>query len=179
MGELITVSDPQIPESETVKVYDALLPYIVEQDAIATSKFQEEREDIKSTTNVSEVENQLITEIFKLKGFIVNEYWEKTININSRITKYNEDYIICECLVDKENRIFEQRSFPRYLFNHIENLKSNPYVVLSIQSKVGSTRINVLKGANIVDKKAFEIESEWEKLEGQDFNQPLEKPIQL
>ena len=114
-----------------------------------------------------------------MKGFIANEHWEKTLNISSRIASFNNDYVLCECLIDKENKIFEQRSFPRYLFNHIENIKSNPYVLLSIQSKTGSTRIDVIKGNNLVDKKAFELKDEWENLDGKSFNQPLDKPIQL
>ncbi len=143
------------------------------------SSEEEKKDDIKNTTNYRTWETTYIAELFKNKGFIANEHWEKTININSRIAKYDNDYVICECLIDKENQVFEQRSFPRYLFDHIENLNLKPYVLLSIQSKIGSIRINVLKGDNLVDKKAFELKDEWDNLDGKDFNQPIDKPIQL
>ncbi len=178
MEELITLSNRNLSEAETIRSINTLLPYLIEQNLELTSK-KEKQEDLKNTTNIRTEENYISAELFKMKGFISNEHWEKTININSKITRFNNDYVLCECLIDKERKIFEQRSFPRYLFNHIENIKSNPYVILSIQSKTGSTRINVIKGANIVDIKAFELNEEWEKLDGKDFNQPLDKPIQL
>jgi len=137
--------------------------------------------NLKNSTNIIFDNNYktFINELFKTKGFIAQENWEKTINVNSKIIQSNSDYIICECLIDREKRIFEKRSFPKHLFEHIENIKKKPFVVLSIKTKIGSTRIDVIKGEHLVDKKAFELNEEWEKIEGKDFNQPLDKPIEL
>jgi hypothetical protein len=141
----------------------------------------QKKENIKNNTDFTsdEYNSNFINELFKTRGFIANEFWSTTINVNSKIIKTDNDFVICECLIDKENKIFEKRSFPRYLFNHIENVKTNPYVILSIKSKIGSTRIDVLNGSNLVDKNAFDLNDEWNKLEGYDFNQPLDKPISL
>jgi len=174
----IDIKIKSVSETETSKKENPLELYSSELNSDVSAK-KEKQEDLKRTTDFSAEENNYIAELFKMKGFIGNEHWERTININSRITRFNNDYVLCECLIDKEKKIFEQRSFPRYLFNHIENIKSNPYVLLSIQSKTGSTRIDVIKGANLVDKKAFELKDEWDKLDGKGFNQPLDKPIQL
>jgi len=166
------------PETETSKVTSDFELYFSEPNLEVTSK-KEKQTNLKNTTDFSDSKNSIIAEYFKTKGFIGNECWEKTLNISSRIASFNNDYVLCECLIDKENKIFEKRSFPRYLFNHIEDIKNNPYVILSIQSKIGSTRIDVIKGANLVDKKLFDLKDEWAKFEGSDFNQPLDKPIQL
>lgn len=176
--EAIITKTKSLLEVETPRLTNNFELYLLDSNPEASSE-KEKHEDLKNATDISSVENSIIAELFKLKGFIGNEHWDKTLNISSRIASFNNDYVLCECLIDKENKIFEQRSFPRYLFNHIENIKHNPYVLLSIQSKIGSTRIDVIKGANLVDKKAFELNDEWEKLEGKEFNQPLDKPIQL
>jgi len=176
--ETIITKPNSLSEIETPGVTnDFELYFPIPNSEVSSTK--EKQEDLKKANDVSTGENSIIVELIKMKGFIGNEHWEKTLNISSRIANFNNDYVVCECLIDKEKKIFEQRSFPRYLFNHIENIKSNPYVLLSIQSKTGSTRIDVIKGNNLVDKKAFELKDEWDNLDGKGFNQPLDKPIQL
>jgi hypothetical protein len=137
--------------------------------------------DIKSSTKVTTDDSfkNFIDELFKTRIFIANENWEKTINVSSKIIQRDKNSVICECLIDKANLIFEKMSFPAHIFSHIDNYKTNPFVMLSIKSKVGSTRIDVIKGEGLVDKKAFELNEEWEKLDGEDFNQPLDKPLEL
>ncbi len=177
MEDLITIIK-RSPEIEIFKSIIDFEPYVSAQEKDVNNEIGENL-DLKNRTEFITDESSYISELFKMKGFIGNEHWEKTININSRISCFNNDYVICECLIDKENKIFEQRSFPRYLFNHIDNIKTKPYVLLSIQSKTGSTRIDVIKGTNLVDKQAFEFKDEWDALDAKNFNQSLDKPIQL
>src|ERR1035437_5215664 len=157
--EAIITKTRSLSDLETPRAVIDLEPYSIESNTDVSTK-KEKQEDLKSITDFSARENSYFKELFKMKGFIGNEHWEKTLNISSRIASFNNDYGICACLIDNEKKIFRQRSFPRYLFNHIENIKSKPYVLLSIQSKTGSTRIDVIKGNNLVNKKAFELKDE-------------------
>lgn len=149
------------------------------EDSLASEK--EKKVDVRKSTDISLDDNyqQIIYELFKNRIFMAYENWDKTINVNSKIIQSSKDFVICECLVDKEHNIFEKMSFPRHLFNHIEDLKINPYVILTIQSKTGSTRIDVINGEKLVDKKVFELNEEWAELDDKDFNKPLDKPIRL
>jgi hypothetical protein len=167
--------------TKTCKEENQLEPYSSQPKEEHTSQKFEKNDDIKKSTKINSEESYklFIDELFKIRGFIANENWEKTINIDSKIIRKDKNFVICECLVDKTNNLFEKMSFPAHLFSHIDNYKTNPFVILSIKSKIGSTRIDVIKGEGSVDKKAFELNEEWEKLDGKDFNQPLNQPIKL
>ncbi|MDD3878140.1 MAG: hypothetical protein PHT69_16090 [Bacteroidales bacterium] len=120
-----------------------------------------------------------ITESFKSRGFISSEKWDKTFNISSKIISYDKQIVVCECLIDKENNIFESRTFPRNLFDHIDDFSKSPYVLLTIKSKIGSTRIDVIRGEGIVNKEAFKLKDNWDRIDSDRFNKPLDKPIEL
>lgn len=167
--------------TKTCKEENQLEPYSsLPKEEHAFKKFEKE-DDIKIRTNVNNEESYklFIDELFKIRGFITNETWEKTINVDSKIISKDKNSVVCECLIDRTNNLFEKMIFPSHIFSHIENYKVNPYVILSIKSKTGSTRIDVIKGEGLVDKKAFELNEEWEKLDGKDFNQPLNQPLAL
>ncbi len=120
-----------------------------------------------------------LNQLLNTRSFLSNEPWDKVQNIHSRVLKISKDMVTCECLIDKEKNIFENRNFPKYLFNHIEKLNNNPYIILTIKSKTGSTRIDILDGEKLVDKKRFELKDSWDDLEGSDFGVPLNSPIRL
>lgn len=145
------------------------------------SKELKKIEDIKDSTDLGRDDSYLkfMKELFSNRTFVTNENWDKTINVDSKIIYKDDNVVVCDCLVDKERNVFEKMSFPTNIFKHIVNISKSPYVILSIKSKTGSTRIDVVKGAELVDKKAFELREEWEKLDESDFNQPLDKPIKL
>lgn len=187
MEDLITkilcVSEPQ-----NCLLDDASIgPFQIKQKEDYTQYFEEKevdddvKFDVKNNTAVltNELYLNYVDELFKTRVFITNETWDKTINVNAKILYKDINTVICECLIDKTNLVFEKMSFPSHIFNHIDNYSEYPFVILSIKSKVGSTRIDVTRGEGLVDKKVFEISEEWQKLNGQDFNQPLEKPLKL
>jgi len=122
--------------------------------------------------------SEILESIFTTKGsHLINETWEKTLNIQSRVMQLNKEFVTCECLIDKEQSIFENRVFPAYLFGHIKNLSVGSYALLSIKSKPGSTRIDVYDGAQLVEKKYFELKADWG--DATDFNIPLTWPLKL
>lgn len=97
--------------------------------------------------------------------------------MQGRVIGTKADVVICECLLDPEERIFETRSFPKLLFESIPNLSQKPYLYISIKMKPGTTRIDIADGSKRVDKKLFEANSQWDELLKDDISKPLTKPI--
>jgi hypothetical protein len=110
---------------------------------------------------------------FRIQGFVSNEVWAKSFNLNARITKVLKDRITCECVIDKENKLFETRSFPRLLFDHLPKREVNHPIIVSIKTRPGSTRIDIRDGHNIVDLSIFDLTDGWKEL----INSGLDKPI--
>jgi len=54
---------------------------------------------------------------------------EKKNKILSKIISIRSKKILCDCLIDVKNRIFETRSFPKDLFR--ENIKLNDYIQIN------------------------------------------------
>ncbi|MFH0756353.1 MAG: hypothetical protein V2B15_03600 [Bacteroidota bacterium] len=179
MGYIIDdlkLKDYSLPETDSPE-----LDRVSNSEVDLEKENEEPTEDLIASTEIGrDYPNfNYMEELIKTRGFINNEGWEKTININSRILHRGDKKVICECLIDKENKRFERMSFPSNIFSHLDKSIKNPYVMLSISSKPGSTRIDVLKGDGLVDIEAFKLKDKWEKLEGDNFNQPHDKPIEL
>ncbi len=112
---------------------------------------------------------------FRLQGFVSNEIWNKSFNLHARITKVLKDKITCECVIDKENRLFETRSFPILLFEHLQKKEVNYPIIVSIKTRPGSTRIDIRDGKNIVDLSIFNLKDGWKEL----IKSGLDKPLSL
>lgn len=110
---------------------------------------------------------------FRIQGFVSNEIWIKSFNLNARITKILKGRITCECVIDKENKLFETRSFPILLFNHLPKIEINHPIIISIKTRPGSTRIDIRDGHNIVDLSIFDLTDGWKEL----INSGLDKPL--
>jgi hypothetical protein len=122
----------------------------------------------------------ILAPIFESRKFLINEHWDDpSINIPSRIIEIDQKTVVCECLIDEEKNIFETRKFPRLLFNNLKELKKHSYALISIKSKVGSMRIDVYEGKNLVDKRRFNLSDEWNQIDFSDLNNSLEGPIKL
>jgi hypothetical protein len=103
--------------------------------------------------------------------------WQKEINISGKVVEIKEDAVLCDCLLDPEAGIFEIRNFPRMLFNHLHSLASQPYVYITIRTRPGTTRIDVLDGARLVNKTAFEIKEAFNASLFKSINKPLKSTI--
>lgn len=103
--------------------------------------------------------------IVKSTEVILNEKWSNIINLQALIVSIDKDLIQCECLIDKENKLFETRTFPLIIFNTMKNLHIGQPILISIKSKPGSIRIDVNDGKSFVDKSLFEANADLEKLE--------------
>jgi len=112
---------------------------------------------------------------FRHQGFFSNEMWSKSFNLHARITKILKDKITCECVIDKGNQLFETRSFPILLFEHLQKREINHPIIVSIKTRPGSTRIDIRDGRNIVDLSIFDLKAGWKEL----INSGLDKPLSL
>jgi len=82
-------------------------------------------EEIKSSKS-SNVEK--ITEIEELKQKTATAYrdnivlasWKNTDNFSARLIDFSEQHVIIECLVDKENGVYEERCFRSNIFENYE-----------------------------------------------------------
>lgn len=116
----------------------------------------------------------LTTQSFENNGFISAESWDETITLSARILQITTSTISCECIIDKENKEFEIRNFPKNLFSHL-NLDSTKFIIIKLKNKPGSMRIDIFNGDKIIDKSIFDTKDIWDDLE----NSGLDKPFQL
>ena len=124
--------------------------------------------------------NEILEPMLSARKVYVNEHWDfPSTNIQSRIVDVTKDTVVCDCLIDQENNIFETRQYPRILFENLKELKKNSYALISIKIKAGSSRIDVYEGNNLVDKKIFKVSDEWAQDDFSDLNTPLDAPIKL
>ena len=78
------------------------------------------------------------------RGFISGETWNKVINLHSKIVQVTKESVSCECLIDKENQVFDTRTFPKELFSHLDTLAEGQLILINIKTKPGSSRIDIL-----------------------------------
>lgn len=130
---------------------------------------------LESTVKSEYIQN---LETFKHRGFIANEGWAETINFQGQIDKVEGDLVSCSCLIDKDTLYFESRYFPKFLFGHLKDLAKRPFVFITIQSKHGSSRIDIVNGEALVNKKYFETKEKLDRLRDMDdFNNEISGPI--
>ncbi|AEA43761.1 hypothetical protein [Fluviicola taffensis] len=124
-----------------------------------------------------ETQYDQILERNRHKGFLLNETWNKILNFQARVISINEYHVVCECIIDKEAFIFENRSFSKILFDHLDNLSTDSFVFITLKEKKGSSRIDVSDGNKLVDKNLFDTKKLLDEMD--DFNDPLNGPILL
>lgn len=108
----------------------------------------------------------------------VKQYgWHKEINLQGKIVRLTDDSVLCDCLLDPDNSIFEVRNFPKLLFENITDLYKLPYVYITIRTRPGTTRIDVRDGSKIVNKSFFEQKQIWDNPNLTKINTPLKKTI--
>lgn len=113
------------------------------------------------------------------KGYVSGENWNKVINLHSKVAQITKDIVSCECLIDKENQIFEVRNFTKEMFSHLDNLFEGKLILVSIKTKPGSSRIDIHNGDGLVDENLFNLEDEWKDLENSGLDKPLNKPLKF
>lgn len=117
--------------------------------------------------------NTFLKKLFKGKETLLNENWQKNETIQGKIINLNKNEVFVDCLIDLENKIFQNRTFPIYLFESLTNLKADKPVLIKTRLKPGSVRMDVYPGDGIVNLDLFTNEENWDSLRGKNLDSKL------
>ena len=134
---------------------------LTDEDAVNTF-MDGDSDSFSPTSGISD--EGFLQSIFRNKESLIVERWTITQSIHGRVLAADSIYVYVDCLVDMENKIFEQRKFPVALFEHIDFQAFGVPVVINLKLKVGSSRIDVYSGRGIVDLALFDLNDKWESL---------------
>lgn len=85
--------------------------------------------DIPDRINLSELptEVQQISKDSSTQSYdkIILQGWKNIENISARLVEFSLDHVVLECLIDKENKIYEERIFRPSLFNNYKLVIGN------------------------------------------------------
>ncbi len=119
------------------------------------------------------VEERISYEQFLKSGFIAGEKWENTHSINAKINKVEKNIIYCDCLMDKEKKVFKLKVFDAILFAHLSKPLNKKLVLIKIRTKKGASRIDVYDGKGMIDDALFSLKEDWDSLKGAGLDKPL------
>lgn len=114
-----------------------------------------------------------IKNFYRGKDVILNENWTQTETIQGKVIHFNEQEIFVDCLVDRENKIFQHRIFSKLLFENIVNLSANKPVIIKTRLKPGAVRVDVYSGDGIVNLELFELNENWDNLKNSGLDDKL------
>ena len=69
--------------------------------------------------------------------------WNLTDSIPSIIKSRDEEYVYVECLLDSENKILDERAFPKVLFAELEEVKLNKIIEIQKFEKKGAIKYQI------------------------------------
>ena len=146
------------------------------QDWEQASYYQEEKKLSLSTGSpdaVFETAKSLMsaTGTSGLKSF--RETWSDVLHIDARIIDVRDQWVNLECLMDPDERRFQQRRFERSLLEGAVPLEVGGYLVVSRHKKPGKVVHTFRDGSKLVDREAFEKSSRFDDLADLDLEQPL------
>lgn len=92
-------------------------------------------------TELKEVENKE-NEITQYSDKVIISNWKNVENISSRIIEYYDNTVVLECLIDKENWIYEEREFRSSLFQGYD-MKIGNLFLLRIYERQNEIKIEI------------------------------------
>jgi len=111
---------------------------------------------------------------FGQKGFAgVNERWDDVQNLDARILELRPDSVKVEVLLDREERHFQDRIFPRDLLEGAVPLEEGNYILFRRLKGKGKIKFTFEDGSRVVDKEVFEDKSRFRDLDDFEFNKEL------
>lgn len=91
---------------------------------------------------------------FKLHEGVHLSSWRLAANISSKVLAEDEEYVLLECLIDKEERLYEEREFSKTLFEGF-NLKVGDLFKICIYKRQNQEMIEVKDGSLLVNEDDF------------------------
>ena len=124
-------------------------PNFASKDAFTRSLFELKPSDSPFSPSDQLVESSKYQVGVKLVGddALIFKRWKNVANISARLVEHNDQVIVLECLVDKENRIYEEREFRSSLFAGYE-LKLGSLFYLRFFDRENETRMEIHNDPN-------------------------------
>jgi len=123
-----------------------------EEDSLMSKKFVEKNELTKDLfnpndyklphTGISEKEEESKIGLYQYSDVVVIRGWKPVENISSRLIEFNDDFVVLECLIDREEQIYEEREFKSSLFTGY-NLDIGSLFFLRIWERPNEIRIEI------------------------------------
>jgi hypothetical protein len=138
------------------------------QNTLASQLYRAFQTENESEKSVKEVSKEIIQDksydsiLGKKIDALLNENWTDRNFLYVRIYHIDKNNVFCDCLLDKENKIFEKRQFSKILFENLNELKEGIYAVVNIYKKAGAMRIDVKDGRDIVNPQDFDLNDIWD-----------------
>lgn len=138
--------------------------YNISPDPLLNSEVTLEKLNSVATPGTSELSDYTIT-----SGGIIEEQWDIIQTIPARLLEVNENHVILECLIDVENKTFQNRKFEKDLLEGIIPLVSFYPLIIRIFKRKGERKFNFIDGKNLIDISLFE-ENYFQDLNPEFFN---------
>jgi hypothetical protein len=107
------------------------------------------------------------------KDVFLKGNWDKIEILQGKVVSINEESVFLDCLLDQEQRIFQHRAFPIFLFKKFNKLTPNVPAIINTKMKDGAIRIDILPGDGIVNMDLFRQNGNWDSLEGKGLDEKL------
>jgi hypothetical protein len=88
---------------------------------------------------------------------VIEDYWLDVENVESRIIDFTVNNVILECLVDVENKKFQNRTFSKSLLDGIP-LAVNQPILIKIFTGKNEIKFQFINGNGIINLDNFEID---------------------
>lgn len=117
--------------------------------------------------------DRFLENLFKGKDLILNEKWDISENVQGKIVAANDIFVYVDCLIDKESKKFQHRSFPISLFKNLNDLAPNKTVLIKTKMRAGSIRVDIFPGDGIVQLELFKQKENWDSLSESKLDEKL------
>lgn len=99
--------------------------------------------------------------------------WDMVRYVDARIVEVHKDWIRLDCLVDRKERVFQERIFERTLLEGIATIRVGAYIFIKIAQRAGKLMFTFADGERFVRKEAFEDDFSFSDLEDSGLGDPL------
>lgn len=96
--------------------------------------------------------NEIETEPSNNKIYL--KIWNPKHRLSARLIEFYDDVVKLECLIDKENSIYEEKEFSKNLFNELE-IKINNLFFIKLFERIGEAKIEIIFDRNNTFKDDF------------------------
>lgn len=103
---------------------------------------------------------------FKLDNFgVIGETVIRTQNISAQIIEVTDKYVVLECLVDEEHRIYQNRNIRREIIEDVIPFQLGQLVLIRMKDLKGGNSVEYINGDGIISPQDFNSDIYFEGLD--------------